>query len=514
LTAAWSQVGYIVSTSWTAADGVSSSAWGGAASPSAAAPSFAGILALLNQALATQDPGAPAGLGNANPVLYAISASTRGTSSAAFRDVTSGNNVVPCQQGTVDCPSQPPYQYGYQAGPGYDMVTGLGSVDAHNLVAAWTGLTPTRTSLQVMPSGTAEGAPVHLAATVASNATSNAMTGSVLFYFDTLDDGGSPDLSLMATAAIAPTTSGSEGGTATAVAIAPSGFLGKARVVAFYGGDSHYLASWSQAATVATTSTLAASPPAITLQPNEQHTFTTSGGVPPVQWTIVRDTACDAKYNCSGVEALTATSGAFQAGPVDGTTLVAAIDADGAESRITVTVSGSPVDGGTLPPAWDGGGWDGGAADTGTGDDGPADAPPGDDGGAGTSDASIPADAAVEDGSASDAAAARDAPLADAGGSDSGAAADAQGSGAGGGSDGGAGGCGCAMVGRESGDGTGGALGSLMLALVAIRPRRRRAKRPAPHAGPPPSSRAAPRGTPRRPPSRARQPRAPTRPRS
>ena len=34
------------------------------------------------------------------------------------------------------CPSNPPFQFGYQAGAGYDLVTGIGSIDAKNLVAA------------------------------------------------------------------------------------------------------------------------------------------------------------------------------------------------------------------------------------------------------------------------------------------------------------------------------------------------------------------------------------------
>ncbi|HZZ84819.1 MAG TPA: S53 family peptidase [Anaeromyxobacteraceae bacterium] len=96
---------------------------------SAGAPAFAGILAILNQAKGGS------GLGNVNPTLYALAASTP----AAFHDVTSGNNVVPCTATTTGCPTGAPYQYGYQAGAGYDLVTGLGSPDAGRLVAAWPG---------------------------------------------------------------------------------------------------------------------------------------------------------------------------------------------------------------------------------------------------------------------------------------------------------------------------------------------------------------------------------------
>jgi len=128
-----------------------------------------------------------------------------------------------------------------------------------------------------------------------------------------------------------------------------------ANVVAFYGGDAHYLASWSVPSTVAAKSTLAVSPASVTLNPNAQQKFTTSGGVPPIQWTIVRDTTCFHFYDCAQIESISATAGQYQAGGKDGTTEIAAIDSDGAEVRVLVTVSGLPVDGGTFPPPWEGG---------------------------------------------------------------------------------------------------------------------------------------------------------------
>ena len=93
---------------------------------SAAAPTFAGIVALINQQMRT-----PAGQGNINLTLYSMFASTP----AAFHDITSGDNKVPCQAGSTDCPSGG--QIGYTAAVGYDLASGLGSVDAFNLVTAW-----------------------------------------------------------------------------------------------------------------------------------------------------------------------------------------------------------------------------------------------------------------------------------------------------------------------------------------------------------------------------------------
>ena len=95
---------------------------------SVAAPCFAGMVALINQKMNT-----PNGQGNINPTLYSMAATTP----AAFHDITSGNNIVPCVEGSKDCPATAPFQFGYSAGAGYDQATGLGSVEAFNLVEAW-----------------------------------------------------------------------------------------------------------------------------------------------------------------------------------------------------------------------------------------------------------------------------------------------------------------------------------------------------------------------------------------
>jgi hypothetical protein len=92
---------------------------------SASAPVFAGIVALLNQSLAQAGQGTA---GNINPELYALAGRP-----GVFHDITTGNNTVPCSIGP-NCGSG---SYGYLAGPGYDLVTGLGSVDAYEMVACW-----------------------------------------------------------------------------------------------------------------------------------------------------------------------------------------------------------------------------------------------------------------------------------------------------------------------------------------------------------------------------------------
>jgi Pro-kumamolisin, activation domain len=99
---------------------------------SGAAPLFAGIVALLNEYLAPSLPAQP-GQGNINPTLYSLAQ----TSTDVFHDITQGNNLWYCAFGSLDCLRQ---FVGYYAGPGYDQVTGLGSVDTYNLLHQWPGI--------------------------------------------------------------------------------------------------------------------------------------------------------------------------------------------------------------------------------------------------------------------------------------------------------------------------------------------------------------------------------------
>jgi len=98
---------------------------------SASAPVFAGMVALLNQY--TQSTGQ----GNINPSLYQLAA----VAPSAFHDVTAGDNKVYCQPGTPTgqlssllCPSSG--VIGYSASTGFDLATGLGSLDLNNFAIA------------------------------------------------------------------------------------------------------------------------------------------------------------------------------------------------------------------------------------------------------------------------------------------------------------------------------------------------------------------------------------------
>jgi hypothetical protein len=113
-----------------------------------AAPVFAGFVALLNQAEGTT------GQGNINPELYSLAKS----SSAVFHDITSGTNA--CAAGATNCGSAG--ESSYAATAGYDEATGLGSIDATALTAAWpvsntAGLQPTSMLLTASETATTPG---------------------------------------------------------------------------------------------------------------------------------------------------------------------------------------------------------------------------------------------------------------------------------------------------------------------------------------------------------------------
>jgi subtilase family serine protease len=94
---------------------------------SVAAPIFAGMVALINQA-----KGYTAGQGLVNPTLYTL-ASIPATYQSAFHDIQSGGNT--CLAGANYCSGLPLTDYASTIG--YDEASGLGSVDLNNLLTAW-----------------------------------------------------------------------------------------------------------------------------------------------------------------------------------------------------------------------------------------------------------------------------------------------------------------------------------------------------------------------------------------
>jgi subtilase family serine protease len=106
---------------------------------SAATSVAAAMVTLLNEYVVAQGIQSAPGLGNINPNLYQLVQVAN--TSTIYHDVTSGNNVVPCNPTSTGCPVVAPFQYGFTAGPGYDLVTGLGSIDANDFFTNWGWIT-------------------------------------------------------------------------------------------------------------------------------------------------------------------------------------------------------------------------------------------------------------------------------------------------------------------------------------------------------------------------------------
>ena len=142
----------------------------GAGGTSGSAQVFGGIMALVNQKYGPQ--------GNANYVLYPLAApsgaSCDSTAAAVsntaciFYDIQTGNNSVACVADSPNCSNQSITGTGYGilinpnssvpqpawvTTPGYDLATGLGTVNAANLVNKWSSVsfTPTTAALTLTP---------------------------------------------------------------------------------------------------------------------------------------------------------------------------------------------------------------------------------------------------------------------------------------------------------------------------------------------------------------------------
>lgn len=219
---------------------------------SASTPTFAGIMALVNQKTNSRQ-------GQANFVLYPLAASQSAAncnssgppqSTCIFNDITQGNSDVPGQTG-------------FPAQPGYDLATGLGSVNAANLVANWQNVTfaSTTTQLQVSPVSITHGQSVTASVTVAPVSASGTPTGDVALL-----TGASQTINL--------------GILSNGAVLAPISTLpgGSYAVTASYGGDATFGASTSAGVTVTVASEASST------------TFSTlNGGLTPVRSTTYSD---------------------------------------------------------------------------------------------------------------------------------------------------------------------------------------------------------------------------------
>jgi hypothetical protein len=158
---------------------------------SVAAPAFAGVMALVNQYSVANGRGA--GQGNANYTLYALAAragasctsSSSEASSCIFNDVVTGSNSVACSAKT-NCGSSLVMVDGdnpaWETTAGYDLASGLGSVNVANLVTQWqnASFSPTTTTItSVTPLSLTHGQTVTVTIKVAPSSGSGTPTGTV-----------------------------------------------------------------------------------------------------------------------------------------------------------------------------------------------------------------------------------------------------------------------------------------------------------------------------------------------
>ena len=229
---------------------------------STAAPAFAGILALVEQKSGGR-------LGQPLKQLYDLYNGPNAGS--IYHDITIGNNSVPCGSGTPNCAlttGQYDFESGYNATAGYDLATGLGSVDVSQLVKYWGTGTGLGTSYVEITTSAAsingKSDPLTLTVSVTGTSGSTVPTGTL-----TLTGSGysSPAQALS--------------GTGSAAFTIPAGTLGAGAdpLTASYSGDANYGSS-SAAITIAVGPLYALSasaPAAITAGGQTASTITVNG---------------------------------------------------------------------------------------------------------------------------------------------------------------------------------------------------------------------------------------------
>jgi len=314
----------------------------GAGGTSAASPAFAAIMALINQNNGRQ--------GNANPVLYKI-ATTSGQScnssiealsgsTCAFNDVTKGNNSVPCVGTSPNCSSTTasgtgvlvsaasPTTPAWTTAAGYDLATGLGSVNVTNLATQWPlaagNFHPTTTALTVNGSTSTvtitHGTSVAAKATVTSTS-SGTPSGDVALLAPTSVNGGIGDGTL------------SGGSTTINTTFLPGGSY---NLTARYAGDTTFAPS--------TTS------PGVPVVVNKEASRLQYGIVTfdPNTGAITSTNATSLVYGSPyilRIDILNSTNTACQLLVTNGVTTGCAFDATG---TVTITDNGSPLDTGTF----------------------------------------------------------------------------------------------------------------------------------------------------------------------
>jgi uncharacterized protein (TIGR03437 family) len=223
---------------------------------SAAAPAFAGMLALLNQYQVTNGLQASSGQGNINPNIYRLAQS----GSNVFHDITASGNSVPCVANTPNCVGG---FLGFNAGTGYDLATGWGSVDGNNLITQWNNrLANTTTTVTANPANVGLNASTQITATVRASGSSAVPTGAVSFNLGNTALG----------------TANLSNGTATITVFGSQLPAGSDTITAHYSGNTNFNgSSGTVAINVSVPSSNSAVVPSVTPNPVYQEQADTDG---------------------------------------------------------------------------------------------------------------------------------------------------------------------------------------------------------------------------------------------
>lgn len=191
---------------------------------SASSPSFAGIMALVNQQTNSIQ-------GDPDPTIYALAGSKN--ASSIFHDTVVGDNKVPALDGSL---------IGYATTPGFDLATGWGSVDVNALATNWKQVGTGASTVALTSSATSitHGTQVTLSATVTPGGTATATpTGDIGFVATSNSVSTSLGFGTLASGATQLQTAMLPGGTQS--------------VVAHYAGDPNYASISSKPVSITVT---------------------------------------------------------------------------------------------------------------------------------------------------------------------------------------------------------------------------------------------------------------------
>ncbi len=193
---------------------------------SVSSPAAAGMMALVNQKMG----GAPQGM--ANYVFYKL-ANVPGV----YHDTIHGNNKVPGPNAQ--------FTVGYDATPGYDLATGLGSMDVNALVNNWQAASSGSNSLVTLKlkngqgSTVVHGTPIGFRAKVGCSGTASCATAATGAVSLSASSASAPTVAV-GSGSLTPSTSGS-----IVDIFSPSVPGGNYTVTARYSGDGKYNPSTS-----------------------------------------------------------------------------------------------------------------------------------------------------------------------------------------------------------------------------------------------------------------------------